>query len=101
MLRDYTAEKGLAQGLMETFDGEHPCAMCGKIAKAREQEEQKIPLTQNKNESLSKWLTLSPATDIPDAGWTDIEPALRAAESEGNASSRRGKPPLPPPRFLV
>lgn len=101
MLRDYTAEKGLARGLKETFDGAHPCPMCSEIAKVRQQEDRKTPLPLEKIEGFAKWLTLSAEPGIPVAGWKDCEPALRHRESADHARSRRARPPVPPPRHLA
>jgi hypothetical protein len=101
MIRDYTAEKGIAEGLKETFDGEHPCAMCCKIAKAKQQEERQAPLPLEKLEGLSKWLTYSAEPGIPVAGWTDRGTALRPNEPADHASSRRARPPVPPPRSFA
>jgi hypothetical protein len=101
MIRDYSAEKGLAQGLKETFDGEHPCAKCVEIARAKEREEKKDPLPLEKIENLSKWLTLSAEPGIPVAAWTDRESVLRPDEPADHASSRRARPSVPPPRSLA
>ena len=30
MLVEYTAERGFARGVVETFDGNHPCELCAK-----------------------------------------------------------------------
>jgi len=38
MLVDYTAERGFARGVMETFDGNHPCELCAKAEALREGE---------------------------------------------------------------
>ena len=35
MIVDYSAEKGLVAGVKDTFDGQHPCELCGTIAKAK------------------------------------------------------------------
>lgn len=101
MIRDYSAEKGVAAGLKETFDGEHPCAMCCKIAKAKQQEERRAPLPLKKLEGLSKWLTVSVEPGIPADDWTDRDPVLRPGEPVDHASSRRVRPPVPPPRALA
>lgn len=43
MLVTYTQERGLKRGIIETFDGQHPCEMCMKAAKLRGQEESQDP----------------------------------------------------------
>jgi hypothetical protein len=39
MLVTYTQERGLKRGVIETFDGEHPCEMCKTAEKLRQQSE--------------------------------------------------------------
>lgn len=43
MLVSYTQERGLKRGVIETFDGNHPCALCKKAAELREQEQPQEP----------------------------------------------------------
>ena len=43
MLVQYSRDGGLVQGVQDTFDGDHPCALCTKISQARQQSE---PATQ-------------------------------------------------------
>lgn len=38
MLFSYTQERGLARGVMETFDGRHPCKMCDAAEELRQSE---------------------------------------------------------------
>lgn len=38
MLISYSQERGLKRGVLETFDGEHPCELCHQAAKIREHE---------------------------------------------------------------
>ncbi len=37
MLVTYTQERGLKRGVIETFDGEHPCELCKTAEKMRQQ----------------------------------------------------------------
>lgn len=46
MLVRYSQERGLARGVVETFDGEHPCPMCLKAAKMRHEERKQDPAGQ-------------------------------------------------------
>jgi hypothetical protein len=39
MLVSYTQERGLKRGVIETFDGNHPCELCKKAAELRQQEQ--------------------------------------------------------------
>ena len=43
MLATYTRDRGLTRGVMETFDGRHPCKMCEKAADLRKQEGKESP----------------------------------------------------------
>jgi hypothetical protein len=43
MLVSYTQERGLKRGVMETFDGNHPCGLCKKAAEIRQQEQPQDP----------------------------------------------------------
>lgn len=38
MLVEYSKSSGLITAIQDTFDGEHPCPMCKKIASGRQQE---------------------------------------------------------------
>ena len=56
MLNEYTEQRGLITGVMETFDGQHGCAMCKKIADGRQKEQKEnLPLTKSGQENLAKW----------------------------------------------
>lgn len=39
MLISYTQERGLKRGVIETFDGEHPCGLCKKADSIRQQDD--------------------------------------------------------------
>ncbi len=43
MLVSYTRESGLKQGVIETFDGKHPCSLCKQAAELRQQEQPQDP----------------------------------------------------------
>lgn len=43
MLVTYTQERGLKRGVIETFDGRHPCEMCKKAAELHSQEQPQDP----------------------------------------------------------
>jgi hypothetical protein len=47
MLISYTQERGLAQGVIQTFDGNHPCALCAKAAEIRQQQQSDDPSEQH------------------------------------------------------
>jgi hypothetical protein len=46
MLVSYSREKGLARGVVETFDGKHPCQMCAKAEELRKSEGKGDPQNQ-------------------------------------------------------
>jgi hypothetical protein len=43
MLVSYTQERGLKRGVIETFDGNHPCGLCKKAEQLRQQEPPEDP----------------------------------------------------------
>jgi len=43
MLVTYTQERGLKRGVIETFDGKHPCKLCAKAAQIRKSPEKQAP----------------------------------------------------------
>jgi hypothetical protein len=57
MLVTYTRDRGLARGVAETFDGDHPCAMCLKAAKMKNDETDGKPAEQRRDEILRLRLT--------------------------------------------
>ena len=101
MIRDYSAEKGLFTGVKETFDAEHPCAMCSKIARAKQQEEQKNPFPLEKMEKISKWVTVLMDAGVPEAAWSHANFSAEFVEPARQAPQRSTEPPLPPPRLLA
>jgi hypothetical protein len=42
----YSQRNGIVVGLVQTFDGAHPCSMCRVIKAANKQEQKKAPLVQ-------------------------------------------------------
>jgi len=57
MLVSYSREKGLARGVVETFDGKHPCQMCAKAEELRNSEGKGDPRNQpqEKNSRRFTW----------------------------------------------
>lgn len=43
MLVTYTQERGLKRGVVETFDGEHPCELCNRAVQIHQQEQAPEP----------------------------------------------------------
>ncbi len=52
MLVTYTRDRGLARGVAETFDGDHPCSMCLKAAKLKKDEAGESPAEKRRDESM-------------------------------------------------
>lgn len=100
MLQDYSAEKGLAEGIMDTFSGERPCPMCLKLRKTQsDTEKHNAPIPKQKSDPTLKWadpfrngaITLKPPTPQDKSG-TKFRPVI-VIPGEG-----RTRPPTPPPR---
>ncbi len=102
MLGDYTEAKGLVAGVKETFDGEHPCAMCRKIAETKQDERKQNPLPVDQTEKFSKWLSLHPTTELPALRWVDtgVRGSLTPLD-EFVTGHDRTAPPTPPPRLAA
>lgn len=66
MLVSYTQERGLKRGVIETFDGKHPCSLCEKAAEIREQEEPKDPADKRTPEQRPRiaWVEMIPAAGL-------------------------------------
>jgi hypothetical protein len=101
MLRDYTQKSGLLQGVKETFDGEHPCAMCCKIDQARKDESKQNPLPLEKIEKLSKWLGLLPEVELPRIVWTSLSSEHDFAAPAVSLGRLTADPATPPPRAIA
>ena len=93
MITTYSQEAGLKEGLRKTFDGNHPCGLCERIAQARP-------------DTAPATLAPVPATSI-DPYWifqTVVKPGTPALPnflflSQATfAGSDRASPILPPPR---
>lgn len=98
MLKDYTAEKGLVEGIVDTFNGERPCPLCKRIGELQHQEEKQNPAPVERADSASKWLNVTESTGIP-------LPAPMEGRSERHqtpliqlSTQWTGAPPTPPPR---
>lgn len=51
MLVTYTRDRGLVRGVVETFDGNHPCPMCAKAAKLQKDEAGENPSERRREET--------------------------------------------------
>ena len=93
MITTYSQESGLQEGLRKTFDGNHPCGLCERIA-------------QSRPDSAPATLAPVPASSM-DPFWifqAVVEPGsltrpnILTSGLASFASSDRGSPLLPPPR---
>lgn len=67
MLVSYTQERGLKRGVIETFDGQHPCHLCEKAAEIRQREEPQNPADKRTPERRPPiaWVEMIPAAGLP------------------------------------
>lgn len=101
MLVSYTQERGLKRGVVETFDGNHPCELCAKASELREDERRDDPLERpsNRNRFQFSWAEMVPLAflRIPKAKVIgDVcggNPRVAGFIDRG-----RDLPPLPPPK---
>lgn len=92
MIVERSREASLVEAVETTFDGEHPCAMCKRIAERKQEEKQpaKAPVTAKIDLMMEKRvIALLPPCERS-------EFSLQTQEGE----SRTERPPLPPPRTV-
>lgn len=101
MLVSYTQQRGLVRGVVETFDGKHPCKMCAKAAELRKSEGKSDPLNQPREKKPIRF-TWGEMVDtrhlvVPEDSWIDC---LAPLSSVTLRTPGRGKdsPLVPPPR---
>jgi hypothetical protein len=102
MLEEYTGERGLIVGVKETFDGEHACEMCKKIAvEEGKEKQQQFPSTKLGQENLAKWFGMSPTRVLPPPAWQDDRGSARICQPVGHDTQWEGQPPVPPPKSIA
>jgi hypothetical protein len=91
----YTLETGsLNQGLADTFDGDHPCAMCLAVKKGQQEEQKSPDAPKPKDLKLQLALHRNAATYLQlIANRRDIVP-----DTAERPDRRSEEPALPPPR---
>lgn len=103
MLMSYTAERGLVQGVSDTFDGEHPCEMCHQAEQLRQAGSESRQPLQAPGESTLRWLlewakSLPPQRIDPcDLAGVEIEFSRCGPLAVGGGRGREA-PLAPPPR---
>ena len=102
MVQDYSREHGLVQGVENTFDGEHPCEMCLRIAKAREAEDKQgaEPIKRDKSGILKM---MGPAALYEHADFTPYRNNARPQFEDPSArvDEMARAPETPPPRAEI
>lgn len=101
MLATYTQERGWKRGVVETFDGNHPCELCVKASKIRENEGNKEPAERRKGELRFQfsWAEMVPARllVLPKASGREI-PVLKSPWIEDLLGRGADAPISPPPK---
>ncbi|MFZ0616117.1 MAG: hypothetical protein WAN16_06665 [Chthoniobacterales bacterium] len=66
MVHDFSRNGSLTQAVEKTFDGKHPCAMCKKIAKAKNSDAsgEKAPVTV-KIDKKAEVFVKAPGSELP------------------------------------
>jgi hypothetical protein len=102
MLVSYTQERGLKRGVIETFDGEHPCSLCKKAAELRQQEQPQDPAEKQLPAQRQRlaWaeMVASELLKMPVIHGHDISVNLIACISRD--SGKGADAPVPPPPEL-
>lgn len=100
MLVSYSRKKGLARGVVETFDGKHPCKMCAKAEELRKSEGKGDPQNQpqEKNTRRFTWgeMIAAKCLVVPmDSGTQYL--TLFVVEPVRTLGRGKNSPALPPP----
>jgi hypothetical protein len=98
MAVSYSVEKGVVQGISETFDGEHPCPMCKLVNEGVKSEQAptdgQTPPSKTKELKLTLALVSVPTFVFP----SEIPQAWSTVSSI--ASARHERPLTPPPEAV-
>ena len=102
MIQSYTEQRGLIVGIAETFDGDHPCAMCKQIAQGREQEAQnKLPISHTAQENLAKWFGITAKLELPKLQDNESNLLTYWPSTDRHPVHREVQPPVPPPERVA
>lgn len=102
MLRDYSQDRSVAEAVMDTFDGEHPCPMCQKIKSCRAEEEKQKPESLLKADQPGSWLTAAVvALDLPESPWTRENGSVGFVSPQPLSAQHMAGPATPPPRVGI
>ena len=97
MLHDYSQRTGsLAAAVEQTFDGQHPCALCREIANARSKDQREKPAVSGAKDDAKVKATLTDGEFRPRPPASPLLSLKSAAAPFG--PERTEPPPTPPPR---
>jgi hypothetical protein len=101
MIVNYTSNDGLIEGIKKTFDGEHPCAMCCHIAKAKQQDKAPDPVSDLlEKQGPVKHYILSP--NLPEHGvFASVMKTIAPLAPPQRLGIGAEQPVSPPPRHLA
>jgi hypothetical protein len=101
MIVTNTAKDGLVLGIQKTFDGEHPCAMCCQIKKAKQGESAPDPIRDLlQKDAAVKYFTSSQS--VVDHPLTTAEIVTKTPLPPSLQRGLGAEPPvLPPPRAVA
>lgn len=100
MIVEYSGEKGLVQGALDTFDGDHPCSLCISISESKKENKQD-PFSPANHQGFELKGLLAPeitsfvsarSRKLPSLGYPDPTPSF---------SQLSARPPNPPPRMAL
>jgi len=102
MLVSYTQERGLKRGVIETFDGNHPCELCKKAAEIRQQKQAPDPAEKQPppQRQWLKWAEMvsSDLLKMPRIAGRDISLPLIACTTRDSGIGADA-PASPPPEL--
>lgn len=103
MVKDYSAENGIWEGLKNTFDGEHPCSMCKKISEGKEaeQKQQQTPVSKTDQSHSAKWLGFESSNLVALPNWNEGQIVQQHDTSISHFSEWDVAPSVPPPRLAA
>ena len=99
MLISYTQERGLARGVIETFDGNHPCGLCAKAEEIRKRQHSGDPAEQQPSSPRVRlvWTDMVSFERIRLPGFSGPETAVLTAEWKVTWQGRGAESPESPP----
>jgi hypothetical protein len=99
MLASYTQERGWKRGVVETFDGNHPCELCRKASRIRDDDEKKDPM-ERQNELMRfrySWAEMVAATLMILPVVPEREMVALEAQWIAHGNGRGADAPVSPP----